>query len=105
MSGVRQIHPYSRGEPHTSLARLYESEDNLQPRDPRNVTNLAWRLHEALRHSAARVVPVEGMNARSATEAPAHASPERDLVFDVNDFDETHPGRSNGTSSGWRRRS
>ena len=25
------------------------------------------------------------------------ASPERDLVFDVNDFDETHPGPSNGT--------
>ena len=28
------------------------------------------------------------------------ASPERRLVFDVNDFDETLPGRSNGTSSG-----
>jgi len=33
----------------------------------------------------------------------AFASPERRLVFDLNDFDETLPGRSSGTSSGWRR--
>ncbi len=32
----------------------------------------------------------------------AFASPERSLVFDVNDFDETLPGPGNGTSSGWR---
>ena len=32
-------------------------------------------------------------------------SPERTLVFDANDFDETLPGRGNGTSSAWRRAS
>ena len=31
----------------------------------------------------------------------AFASPERNLVFDVNDFDETLPGPSSGMSSGW----
>ena len=32
------------------------------------------------------------------------ASPERRLVFDINDFDETlPPGRGSGISSGWRR--
>ena len=30
-------------------------------------------------------------------------APDRRLVFDLNDFDETLPGRSNGTSSGWSR--
>ena len=30
------------------------------------------------------------------------ASPDRRLVFDVNDFDETLPARSSGTSSAWR---
>ena len=29
------------------------------------------------------------------------ATPERRLVFDVNDFDETSPARGSGTSSGW----
>jgi len=29
------------------------------------------------------------------------ASPERHLVFDINDFDETLPGPFNGMSSGW----
>ena len=29
------------------------------------------------------------------------ASPERQLVFDVNDFDETLPGRGSGTSNAW----
>ena len=33
------------------------------------------------------------------------ASPERRLEFGINDFDETCPGRSNGTSSAWRRAS
>ena len=33
------------------------------------------------------------------------ASPERRLLFDLNDFDETLPGRSSTTSSGWRRAS
>ena len=33
------------------------------------------------------------------------ASPERDLVFDLNDFDETLPARSSGMSSGSRRAS
>ena len=33
------------------------------------------------------------------------AAPDRTLVFDMNDFDETHPARSNGTSSGWPRAS
>jgi len=33
----------------------------------------------------------------------AFASPERNLVFDVNDFDETLPGHSSGMSSGWPR--
>jgi hypothetical protein len=32
----------------------------------------------------------------------AFASPERRLLFDLNDFDETLPGRSSTTSSGWR---
>jgi uncharacterized protein (DUF2252 family) len=31
------------------------------------------------------------------------ASPDRRLVFDLNDFDETLRGRGNGTSSGWPR--
>jgi uncharacterized protein (DUF2252 family) len=31
----------------------------------------------------------------------AFASPERRLVFDLNDFDETLPARSSGMSSGW----
>ncbi len=35
----------------------------------------------------------------------AFASPERRLVFDVNDFDETLPGPGSGTSSGWPRAS
>ena len=35
----------------------------------------------------------------------AFASPERRLLFDLNDFDETLPGRSSTTSSGWRRAS
>ena len=30
------------------------------------------------------------------------AAPDRRLVFDVNDFDETLPARSSGTSSAWR---
>ena len=30
-----------------------------------------------------------------------YAAPDRRLVFGINDFDETLPGRSNGTSSGW----
>ncbi len=30
------------------------------------------------------------------------ATPERNLVFDINDFDETLPAPGNGTSSGWR---
>ncbi len=34
-----------------------------------------------------------------------YAAPDRRLVFDVNDFDETLPARSNGTSSGWPRAS
>ena len=34
-----------------------------------------------------------------------YGSPERRLVFDLNDFDETGPARSSGTSSGWRRAS
>src|SRR6266567_753845 len=33
------------------------------------------------------------------------ASPERLLLFDLNDFDETLPGRSNTTSSAWRQAS
>ena len=33
------------------------------------------------------------------------AAPDRRLVFDVNDFDETLPGRSSGISSGWSRAS
>ena len=32
----------------------------------------------------------------------AFAAPDRRLVFDLNDFDETCRGRSSGTSSGWR---
>jgi uncharacterized protein (DUF2252 family) len=32
----------------------------------------------------------------------AFASPERRLLFDLNDFDETLPGPSSTTSSGWR---
>ena len=31
------------------------------------------------------------------------ASPERTMVFDANDFDETLRGPGNGTSSGWPR--
>ena len=30
-----------------------------------------------------------------------YASPERDLVFDLNDFDEAHPGPGSGTCTGW----
>jgi hypothetical protein len=33
----------------------------------------------------------------------AFATPERNLVFDINDFDETLPPRGSGTSSGWPR--
>jgi hypothetical protein len=33
------------------------------------------------------------------------ATPERNLVFDLNDFDETLPGRGSGTSNGWLRAS
>ena len=33
------------------------------------------------------------------------ASPERRLLFDLNDFDETLPGRSSTTSNGWRQAS
>ena len=29
-----------------------------------------------------------------------YASPERDLVFDLNDFDEAHPGPGSGTCAG-----
>ena len=32
-----------------------------------------------------------------------YASPERQMVFDINDFDETHPGPFEWTSSGWQR--
>ncbi len=35
----------------------------------------------------------------------AFASPERHLLFGMNDFDETQPGPSSGTSSGWPRAS
>ena len=34
-----------------------------------------------------------------------YASPERDLVFDLNDFDEAHPGPGNGTCGDWLRAS
>ena len=30
-----------------------------------------------------------------------YASPERELVFDLNDFDEAHPGAGSGTCAGW----
>ena len=30
-----------------------------------------------------------------------YASPERDLVIDLNDFDEAHPAAGNGTCGGW----
>ncbi len=33
------------------------------------------------------------------------ATPERRMIFDINDFDETSPGRGSGTSSAWRRAS
>ncbi len=52
--------------------------------------------------------PASGLRAQLCGDAHlsnfgAFASPERRLVFDVNDFDETLPGRSSGTSSGWLR--
>ena len=47
-----------------------------------------------------------GLQLRCApVELGAFASPERRLLFDLNDFDETLPARSSTTSSGWRRAS
>ena len=51
--------------------------------------------------------PRSGLNVQCCGDAHlsnfgVFASPERKLVFDVNDFDETLPGRGSGISSGWR---
>src|SRR5580698_3498170 len=51
--------------------------------------------------------PVSGLAVQACGDAHLsnfgiYASPERALVFDLNDFDETLPGRGSGTSSGWR---
>ena len=52
--------------------------------------------------------PRSGLNVQLCGDAHlsnfgGFASPERDLVFDLNDFDETHAGRSSGTSNAWPR--
>src|SRR5215218_4886531 len=51
--------------------------------------------------------PTAGLHAQLCGDAHLSnfglfASPERRLLFDLNDFDETLPGRSSTTSSGWR---
>ena len=52
--------------------------------------------------------PVSGVTVQACGDAHLSnfgvlASPERRLVFDINDFDETLPGPWSGTSSAWRR--
>jgi uncharacterized protein (DUF2252 family) len=52
--------------------------------------------------------PQSGLRVRCCGDAHlsnfgVFASPDRRLVFDLNDFDETLRGRGNGTSSGWPR--
>jgi uncharacterized protein DUF2252 len=51
--------------------------------------------------------PVSGLAVQACGDAHLSnfglfGSAERRLMFDVNDFDETLPGRGNGMSSGWR---
>ena len=50
--------------------------------------------------------PVSGLTVQACGDAHLSnfglfASPERDLLFDINDFDETLPGPWSGTSSDW----